>query len=596
MYLGNNKQAPFFRRKETVQAENIDLTLPFAMNASFSIVYRCPPPPYFLVTFYWPCRRRSSLRVHPLADMDGGPWLDSFNLTRFSCYSPPQLQRARDRASVEEARRIWIQGLEGDRAADAATAAAAAASGSSSAPTSEQASSVAALSGRGILSFLDPPTSDAEAFAAAALSERYRLLGEEADARAARARWKRQRSERAIAARASLNMLYAKEANAWKVMVAEAAGGGGETAENRSVDVELSAAAVGDGVGNGGYDKGAEYGDTEGGMATEGEAEEDAVAQGGLTGSESAPSPPLPPPPPAAQSLTFRRSKEDISLGEIDAAIADGTGQDERPSRHGGEAMTKEQVASTTVERDSRQGDGHRDDTKFSHVTIVQEPGGKSTGVSAALGAGETLLDGTTPPDDPPLKFSQVKIVQEPGGKSDGVSRALGADTERGGDTRAPSAHDRDVGTKQELRDKAGGVSRVSSSASLHHVAGVVDGAVERLGDAVLGETDGRDNLESRSRETHASDIDFASLLHAVETTGEEEDGVGSHSGDSYQDEQSSRLSSVDVAEPTSEARVEPEGSGDAGEPRAAVGRTIGFALRTTKVRKRSFPLLGDGL
>lgn len=530
--------------------------------------------------------------------MDGGPWLDSFNLTRFSCYSPPQLQRARDRASVEEARRIWIQGLEGDRAADAATAAAAAASGSPSAPTSDQESSVAALSGRGILSFLDPPTSDAEAFAAAALSERYRLLGEEADARAARARWKRQRSERAVAARASLNMLYAKEANAWKVMAAEAARGGGETAGNRSVDAELSAAAVGDGVGNGesvGYV--AEYGDTEGGMATEGEAGEDAVAQGGLTASESAPSPPLPPPPPpAAQSPTFRRSKEDISLGEIDAAIADGTGQDERPSDHGGAAMAKEQVASTTVERDSRQGDGHRDDTKFSHVTIVQEPGGKSTGVSAALGAGETLLDGTTPPDDPPLKFSQVKIVQEPGGKSDGVSRALGADTDRGGDTRVPSAHDRDVGTKQELRDKAGGVSRVPSSAPLHHVAGVVDGAVERLGDAVLGETDGRDNLESRSRETHASDVDFASLLHAVETTGGEEDGVGRHSGDSYQGEQSARLSSVDVAESTSEARVEAEGSGDAGEPKAPVGRTIGFALRTTKVRKRSFPLLGDGL
>lgn len=510
----------------------------------------------------------------------------------------PQLQRARDRASVEEARRIWIQGLEGDRAADAdaATSAAAAVAASASASTTEQASSAAALSGQGILSFLDPPTSEAEAFAAAALSERYRLLGEEADARAARARWKRQRSERAVAARASLNMLYAKEANAWKVMAAEAAGGVGETAENRGMDVVLSTVAVGGIGGSVGYDKGAEHGDTERGMAIEVEVGEDVVAQAGPAAPESAPSPL--PPPPVAQSPPLRHSDVDISLGEIDAAIADKIGQDERPSGNGGAVMAKEQVASTTVERDSRQGDRYRDDTKFSPVTIVQEPGGKSAGVSAALGkrTNETLLDRPPPPDNPPLKFSHVKIVQNPGGKSDGVSRALGADADRGDETRAPSALGMGVETTQDLRDKASSVSRVSSSASLHHVADFVDGAAQRLGNAMVRDIDGGDNVESRLRETQASDMDFASALHALEMTTGGEDGVGSHIGESLQHGQSSRRSSVDVAEATSETRVEAEGSGDAGESHAAVGSTIGFALPTTKVRKRSYPLLGDGL
>ncbi|CAM9193558.1 unnamed protein product [Laminaria digitata] len=369
-----------------------------------------------------------------------------------------------------------------------------------------KASSVAALTGRGILSFLDPPTSEAEAFAAAALSERYRLLGEEADARAARARWKRQRSERAVAARASLNMLYAKEANAWKVMAAKAAGERGET-ESRGVDAAISTVAVRDGVGEVGResdnagevveeDKGTGHRDTEGGVEIEAEEVEDAVVQGGLT----------------AQG---------------------------RSSGHDGAVTAKEQAAPTTVERDSRQGDRDLNTAKFSPVTIVQEPGGKSTGVAAALGkrAGETLPDGATLPDDPPLKFSQVKIVQEPGGKSDGVSRALGADADPGDDTLVASAHGTGEGT-QELRDNASSVSRVSSSASLHRAAGAVDGAVHRLGDVIVGETDGRDNRESCPRENQASDSDFASVLHAVETMGGGEGGVGSQSGESLQDGQ----------------------------------------------------------
>lgn len=506
------------------------------------------------------------------------------------------MQRARDRASVEEARRIWIQGLESDRAADsdAATAAAAALSASAPVSTTEQASSVAALSGRGILSFLDPPTSEAEAFAAAALNERYRLLGEEADARAARARWKRQRSERTVAARASLNMLYAKEASAWKVMAAEAARGVGETTENRGIDAVLSTDAAGGNGGSVGNEKDAEHGNTEGKMAIEIERGEDVVAQGRPAAPESAPSPL--PPPPAAQLPPLRRSRVGIPLGDIDAAIADKTGQDRHPSGHGGAVMAKEQATSTAVERDSRQGDRYRDDTKFSPVTIVQEPGGKSAGMSAALGkrAGETLLDRTPPLDDPPLKFSHVKIVQTPGGRSDGVSRALGADAGGGDDTRAPSALGMGVETTQDLCGKASSVSRVSSSASLLHVAGFVDGAVQRLGDAVLGNTDGNDNLESR--ETQASDIDFASVLHALEMTTGGEDSLGSHIGESLQDGQSSRRSSVDVAEATSEARVGAEGSGDAGEPQAAVGRTIGFAFPTAKVRERNSSLLGDEL
>ena len=321
---------------------------------------------------------------------------------------PNQLQRERDRASVKEARRIWVQGLESDRAAAAAiaatnaTAAAAAAadaadSTAATAAAAAEESATAEASGGGMLSFLDPPTSEAEAFAAAAITERYRVLGEEADARAARARWKRQRSARVVAARAALKVLYDEEAHLWKEGTAAAAAAAAEAGEGVAGTGIGTSEAVGGLMGDGpartpegieavsvasvnsGSDSG---GERTGSLA--GEAQAGGIGQGASDGDSC-----------------------EVEV-EVDMDVE---GEEE-----GGTAVPGGTPVAPEVHVK------HSEDAKFSPVNIVDEPGGKSVGVSAALdGAADEALE---------PKFSHVNIVQEPGGESRGVSQALGAGTD----------------------------------------------------------------------------------------------------------------------------------------------------------------------
>ena len=349
-----------------------------------------------------------------------------------------QLQRERDGASVKEARRIWVQGLEGDRAAAGvaaasaaaaiaatnATAAAAAATDDDAEKPSSAAPSVAVEGG--VLSFLDPPTSEAEAFAAAAITERYRVLGQEADARAARARWKRQRSARVVAARSSLKMLYAEESQRWRGMATKnsttAAASHGTPADEVVVDssphhvpaaIEATPAASpssGPGDGDGGpngriAEEAFERGD--GQAAGIGDA-------GGVEVEEAA--------------------AEETVVQEVGPVVP------EHPEKH-----------------------EHPEDAKFSPVTVVDEPGGKSVSVSAALGG---------PADETPtVRFSHVNIVQEPGGTSCGVSGALGADvgngvSDGGDDAATASSLPGRSGLRRIVQEPGGssiGVSRIMS-------------------------------------------------------------------------------------------------------------------------------------
>ncbi len=271
--------------------------------------------------------------------------------------------------------------------ATAAAAAAAAASAAAADAAAEESAAAAASGKGGVLSFLDPPTSEAEAFAAAAITERYRVLGEEADARAARARWKRRRSSRVVAARAALKVLYAEESHLWKGMAAQAG--------------EAMAGAGTPGVEPQGTGPARTAEDSEAALvASLGGSSDSGSGKAGRVAGES-----------QARALGQGASDDGGGISEVETEV-------ER--EEAGDATVRGGTP-VVLERHVK----HSEDTKFSPVTIVDEPGGKSAGVSAAL---DSTADEALGP-----KFSHVNIVQEPGGKSSGVSEALGADIGGGG-------------------------------------------------------------------------------------------------------------------------------------------------------------------
>lgn len=333
-----------------------------------------------------------------------------------------------------------------------------------------------------MFSFLEPPTSAAEEQVAETLRERYRLLGEEADARAARARWKRRRSERARSARSVLKAMYTAETRLWMAESAAAAAAGtsdpvddlsseGETsAVFESERDEAAAAGVtepsavaalpesdgntdGAGEGRGTFD-GSERVDVEW------TAENRELSPGALPVQATAMA--MPTAMNQAQQLAVPASDEDAQASDTAIVAVDEEGHPDS-SRMG-------ELAHAGV------GEPHDDARiKFSHVTITQEPGGKSTGVARALGGGDDGGDGGTVEasgteegekiirerrggdedaylgdnDRPPaLKFSHVTIIEEPGGSSAGVSQALGGAVEvsrsgggSGGSSREPGAN-----------------------------------------------------------------------------------------------------------------------------------------------------------
>lgn len=377
---------------------------------------------------------------------------------------PKQLQRERDDASVKEARRIWVQGLEGDHAAaDAAAASAAAAIAATNATAAaaaaaaaadddpEQPSQSAAVSGGGgVLSFLDPPTSEAEAFAAAAITERYRLLGEEADARAARARWKRQRSARVVAARASLKVLYDEESHLWRGMAATAAAGAVGAAEAHGAPedrlvIDGSACQVPETI------------------AASPAAPPSRGSGSGDIGEENS-----------------RAAEEALAESEFKAAGDKDGGRMGAEEAEAGEAVGQEEDSVVPETPDKCEPP---EDVKFSPVTIVDEPGGKSVDVSAALGG---------PADETPtIKFSHVSILQDPGGKSSGVSGALGGEiyssssvSVSGGDDAAASAGSLPgrSGVRRIMQEPGGNsdaVSRIMNRDAVDRMTAVETGAVD---------------------------------------------------------------------------------------------------------------------
>lgn len=412
---------------------------------------------------------------------------------------PKQLQRERDDASVREARRIWVQGLEGDRAAAAAAAASAAAAiaitnataaaAAAAGDGAEKPSSAAVYGGGGggLLSFLDPPTSEAEVFAAAAITERYRLLSEEANARKARARWKRQRSARAVAARASLKVLYAEESHLWRGMAAKAAGAAvGHGSPGNGLVIDGSAHQAPEAieaapVASANSDSDSGNGGQSGHVAEEAFAEDEGQAAGDSGGDEV-----------------------EVKAAEV------------------GEAVVREEEPLVPGNPDKRK---HPEDVKFSPVAIVDEPGGKSVNVSAALGG---------PADETPrLKFSHVNILQDPGGKSCGVSQALGAGVDssvRGGGDGAAAAGSSLPGRSglrrivQEPGGNSNAISRIMSHDARHAA-----GRVLTIGTSAA-DGGGIDPLP-RATIQHSSDDSVGLSLRAEEavTVAATEGSTGSH-------------------------------------------------------------------
>lgn len=346
-----------------------------------------------------------------------------------------------------------------------------------------------------MLSFLDPPTSEAEAFAAAAITERYRVLGEEADARAARARWRRQRSARVVAARASLKMLYAEEMQLWEGMAAgvgpraeshsSVAGNeaGGSDADNTLHGVEASSAAA---VGGG-----PESSDGTGGGQM-GRVVEQAVAEGELDAESDGSGVEV----RAEEEVdTVKRGRDSEGSGAPDEHPG---GDDANISPMGILGAPSGQLAGVAEAVGSAGNEAQG--VKFSHVTIVQEPGGKSHGVSGAFAANiDGGGDDVTTTGPLPGRSGLRRIVQEPGGNSSAVSRILSHDSTDGVDKASRTrriAEGEDNRTRGNDNNDGGHVSRATVRESgLSAVGSLL--AVEEDAPMAVGEVGG--DTESRS-------------------------------------------------------------------------------------------------
>lgn len=367
------------------------------------------------------------------------------------------------------------------------------------------------------------------------------MLGEEADARAARARWKRQRSERSVAARASLKMLYAAEAHAWKV--AMAAESGLTTANPGTAEIE---ATKEDGEEERcGADKAVVEDEGTGGGEGDGwvEAAEVEDTTGSRVVLELATAPLTP------WARPGEHSSEAEALGKEAVVEVCEAYPQERLSGH---VVLVEEAESAKI-RASRHGSGERDaslnELKFSPVTIVEEPGGKSAGVSAALSnwAGETGGDGPDcpSPNDPPIKFSHVNIVEERSGASSGVSTVFGTDVGRHGDATDPIRRLLGVRRTHEPGGDSSGVSQSIASSEMKHAADTVPTAARnrmpRLRDAAGEERDDRHGARSSQTTIHGPSNTCTGDAPAAGEVALEEEGIGSRAEGPVQHPQSSR-------------------------------------------------------
>lgn len=312
----------------------------------------------------------------------------------------------------------------------------------------------ASLSGRGLLSFAEPSTSE-KAEAASALREKYRLLYEETDAREVWARWRRMRRERLVEARASLRALYADEVVEWNAAVA--AGTKGRSIYGEKVDGAVewgSHAMLPDGSCSGDDLRNTDRGRTAEGddiaicewvevKAAESDVEPNLV---GEEGRRVFPGP---------------RMTSAIDAGNLSRLVTarrrtEGDGTEERRGVSSNIARDRERGRSKAAGHQIGLSDTH-DNVKFSPVTIVQDPGGSSSGVMSALRnwAGITLEESAELAEQPPGKFSHIKIVEKSSRSSVAMTRALGADrVGRDGADRSPVC---DSGSLVSRPDVGGG-------------------------------------------------------------------------------------------------------------------------------------------
>lgn len=477
--------------------------------------------------------------------------------------------------------------MEEDKTTFAAAAAAATAA-------AEKRSLTAISSGRGIMSFLEPPTSEAEALAAAALRERYRFLGDEADARAARARWKCQRSERAVAARSSLKVLYATEAQMWKAEADEAtasrdsaeneeSAGGQEGVAGVSVltetnsgdgddkvfDDTIKAEAGGKCTVNGNHNasvevKAAEVDDT-------------------LSRGPSVPEPKVVSLP--TQSLPLKNSSEAILHSIVDVDNVTGTSHADRLSPPSNLVTEADSIASKIAGYENKK---HQDEVNFSHVTIVDEPGGKSANASAALGnwPGKTWKDSCVPTNDTPLKFSHINIVRDPGGSSFGVSQALRIDVGRDGDSAESPAQESVSRTTQDPGGNLAGASSTMTFSSIVHATDGNNTRPVRSSESKL--SGGHDDLETRpttvrepSKNSPLANASIAAEVTAA--TGEE--AICNQRRDLRQDPHDSKSVQDGAVVTASEARVKAR-LGEGGEGlEVPAGEAVGTNCPNLEVR-----------
>lgn len=292
----------------------------------------------------------------------------------------------------------------------------------------------ASSSERGLLSFAEPSTSE-KAEAASALREKYRLLYEETDAREVWARWRCRRRERLAEARASLRALYADEVVEWNAAVATGTKEMSIYGEKVDGAVEWSPHAM---LADGSC-SGDDLRNTDRSRTVEGEDiaicewVEVKVVEPNFVGEEG------------HRVFPDSMMTSAIDAGNLSRLVT-------ARKRTEGDETEERRGVSSNIDRDRERGrskaamhqiglsDTHGN-IKFSPVTIVQEPGGSSSGVTNALGnwAGITLEESSEFAEQPPGKFSHIKIFENSSRSSAAMARALGVDrVGRDGAVRSP--------------------------------------------------------------------------------------------------------------------------------------------------------------
>lgn len=290
-----------------------------------------------------------------------------------------------------------------------------------------------------------------------------------------------------IAARASLNMLYAKERHLWQTMAAEAA-----ASAVMSNGVGLHKAAIIPAVADGVLDSaeassltvlsGESDGGSRGGEICR-DIEETAVAKDKASADDDRERARLSVGPETEETADTTAepgakvpNTPDVGDTEDVSSVAIVDEEDGEPASVSEAEITGDAISQQGHAISSTHSElAKKDEVNFSPVTIVDEPGGKSVGVSAALGS----LGG----EAQEMKFSHVQILQEPGGESCGVSGALSADVDGVASGKALTAEPLPgrSGVRRIVQEPGGNSSAVASILG-HSLSSEADKAVRISG------------------------------------------------------------------------------------------------------------------